>query len=83
MEEQKACFICGKPCEDGWGWVLLEFWGVPQPAFSKMEIVAAEIEKRPLCREHLVCVMQILRDYFHCNGDLDALLSSLEARRES
>ena len=81
--QRQVCHICGRPCEDGWGWVLFEFWDIPEAIFAKMEAAAGELEKRPLCREHLVGAFQVMRDYLRSGGDADLFGAKMEARREA
>ena len=81
-EEAKRCYVCGQECEGGWGWILFEFWDFPHPAFYKLEQAVVEIEKKPLCRQHLVEMFQIARDFVRSGGDMDAFLKLMEARHE-
>ena len=80
--EKLSCSICGKEFYKDWGWVLFEFWSVPRPAFQQMEAIVADVEKRPLCREHLCWAIQINKDFLEAKGDIPAFIALLQGRTE-
>lgn len=81
-ENRQGCVICGKDCASDWGWLLFEFWSVPRPVFQQLEAVVANVEKKPLCREHLSWFIQINKDFLEAKGDIPAFLEKVRGRIE-
>lgn len=63
--------------------MLFEFWGIPEPLFHKMEVAVSEIEKKYMCRKHLVGAFQVMRDYLQSGGNMDAFLAKMDGRHDA
>jgi len=80
VEDKHECVLCGSECEDGWGWILTEFFDIYDPYFESMEKIASELEKKPLCKEHLLWLFQVIRDFLAASGDIPAFLDKVRTR---